>query len=258
MVMTCEKIHHIKCVPLKAYNPINSYKDLIAYCLRRLGGGTVVIEVTDQQCLDRLTDALQLYREYHAESLKPKWLVLRTTEADMRRGWYSLPPEILDVLDVMNFSSLAGTPALEGLDDPEYWFKNAWWGINSGVTQGSTDAWGIGQGGTGGLVSYETSFEWIQTMRDILVPVTEFTFRSRSHKLELYKMAQKMRVDWPLVLHVNEMVNPSDPENGWVWDNMWLKEYLTAILGVQWAQNLLKYTNVTLTGRCSNKRIYAD
>lgn len=113
---------------------------------------------------------------------------------------------------------------------------------------GSTDAWGMGQGGTGGLVMYEMAFEWIQTMRDILVPVPEFTYRSRSHKLELYRHQKHLKENFPLVLHVNTMVDPNDPENGWIFDNMWLKNYLPCLLAEQWYYNLMKYSGVNLPG----------
>lgn len=258
MFPTCQDLsENLRNVPLKPYKPVEGFRELVAYCLRRLGGGVHKIEISEEQCQERLTDALQFYREWNSESVKEKWLIHRVTQADIDSGWIHLSPDIMDVLDILSWSFLYGTAAIEGIDSPEYIFKQMWWGVGGGVSFGGGDAWGTS--GNGGLIAYESAFEWIDTMRQILVPVTEFTYRSRSHKLELYRQAKKALVlDYPIILHCNTIIDPNDPENGWIWDNVWLKEYLTALLGVQLGNNLLKYDNVTLTGGITLNKSWLD
>ena len=49
------------------YNKIETYTDFVDYCLRKLGGGVIDINVSPEQIMARVSDAIQYYLEYDLE-----------------------------------------------------------------------------------------------------------------------------------------------------------------------------------------------
>ena len=224
-----------------SYRRLTTAQDLMSYCLRKLGGGIHNIEITDDQCRDRLSDALQYFREYNLESVKQYWLAVRPTAEDETNGYLVLPEDVLDVLEVMQHSTLTGTTAIDNIDAAEFMFWQNLWGPTVGASifsSGSTGMYG------GGLVTFETSMSWIDTLKKTTTPVTQFLFQHREQKL--YLTSKKIKANHPVYLEVNKMVDLETESN--IFDSIWLKKYLTVLLKEQWYQNLTKYQGVKLVG----------
>lgn len=232
----------------KPYTPQESYKDLIGYALRKLGGGISNIEITDEQILDRLTDAIQMFREYHLESVKRTWLAIRITKNDCENGYITLPSTVLDVHSILTRNNLSGMPQIDFLDSPEWLLSQMWWGNLGGNVNTSPSMFGASSIGLGnGLVSYELSYQALRTLELETVPVVDFLYRQRSFQLFLYGKYQKfMKPNFPFCMECTTMVDPGS--DNWIYDNPWLKEYFTCLLKLQLYNNLSKYTNIQMIG----------
>ena len=57
----------------------NSRSTLIEYCLRSLGAPVIEINIDDDQCDDRIDEALQLYQTYHADAIEKVFLKHKIT-----------------------------------------------------------------------------------------------------------------------------------------------------------------------------------
>lgn len=56
---------------------ISSRQDLADYCLRKLGGGVVNVEISDDQVNDCIEDAIAYYHEYHFDGIERDYIVYR-------------------------------------------------------------------------------------------------------------------------------------------------------------------------------------
>lgn len=231
----------------KPYTPQESYKDLIGYALRKLGGGISNIEITDEQIVDRLSDAIQMFREYHLESVKRTYLVVRVTKNDCKNGYITLPSTVLDVHSILLRGPLSGLPQIDNIDAADYLLAQSFWG-NLGGNVNTAGTWGGGSIGlTNGLVSFETNMQFLRTLELETMPVIDFLYRQRSFQLFLYGKYQKfMKPNFPFCMECTTMVDPGS--DNWIYDNPWLKEYFTCLLKLQLYNNLSKYTNIQMIG----------
>ena len=145
------------------YNKISTYSDFILYCLRNLGAPVVNIEVDDSQIIDRVTDALQFYRELDSESIREFWWLYTITEEDVTNGYISMPEEVMSVDDIITSGSNMSTPQIDNIDAPEFQFWNDYW--NGGASINS------------GLVYYETTMQHLSLIKKVLTSDVIFSYR---------------------------------------------------------------------------------
>ena len=58
---------------------INTRQELVEYCLRKLGGGVVNVEVTEEQLFDRVEDSIEYYNEYHFDGIQRDYVIKKIT-----------------------------------------------------------------------------------------------------------------------------------------------------------------------------------
>ena len=72
------------------------------YCLRKLGGGMIVVNVTPEQVEDRIQEAYQLFADKHYDSTEGEWLLYRTSAEDIKNGYITLSKDIKIVDGLLN------------------------------------------------------------------------------------------------------------------------------------------------------------
>jgi hypothetical protein len=73
-----------------AMNSAKNPKELKDLILRRLGAPVIQIEVTEDQIYDCIGRALELYKEYHYDSLNKGYITVRLTKEDAQTGYIDL------------------------------------------------------------------------------------------------------------------------------------------------------------------------
>ena len=213
----------------KHYFRLNTYEELVHYALKKLGAPVLNIEVTDEQIQDRVTDALQFYLENDLESVAEFWWIYKVTQADIDTGCITLPLDVLDLLDV--YSSINSPSDLAGfgsMDDPEFqWFQNFW--TNGNLLNAN-------------LAYYEVSMQYLALIKRLFTADIQFTYRPTQRKLYLYGF--KPIVGETICFHGNKMLDADNEDDFCIWNSAFLKDYVTALIGVNWGINITKYTNI--------------
>lgn len=246
----------------------SSRQGLIDYCLRRLGAPVLEINVDDDQIDDLVDDALQLFNERHFDGIERVYLKHQLTqnEIDTAKGvgaastatatvgisttatnytweeasnYIQVPDSIIGVEKVFTFDS---TTFSSGMFNVEYqlFLSDIWWFQ-------STE-----------LLSYAMTRSRISDMEFLLNTSTQIRFNKRQNRLYLDTDWRKLKKDEYIILECFRMLDPNDSTK--VYNDSFLKEYLTSLIKRQWGQNLIKFQGVKLPGgiEFNGRQIYDD
>lgn len=210
----------------------NSRQSLIDYCKRALGHPVINIDVADEQIEDRVDEALHYYREFHGDGVTRDYYKHQVTSLDKSRQYIIIPDEISEVVRVLTAPALANWG---GMFSFTYQFF-----LNDFYRPG-----GIGLGGN--LSNYDITMQYLNLIDHFFNQEKTIQFARNENKL-------RINIDWDRIVTVGsyfiiECYRIIDPvQNTKMWNDLWLKKYLTTLIKLQWGENLKKYSNVSLIG----------
>ena len=215
---------------------------LIDYCMRSLGEPVLEVNVDDDQLDDRVDEAIQFYQEYHSDAVVRKFYKHAVTSADITNEYITLDESLLFVNRVF---SLDQTGAAAGEFSAEYQMHLN--GLNS-------------RGSMMDIVSYTMQRDHMALLELKINGMTTPIIHSR-HKDRLALM-----INWSLDVTAGEYIivegyETIDPDTFTdVYNDRFLKSYLTALIKKQWGLNLLKFEGVQLPGgvTLNGRQIYDD
>ena len=210
-------------------NP-NSRQTLIDYCLRRLGSPVIEINVDDDQVQDRIDDALQFYQEYHHDATIRTYLKHEITEQNIADRSIPIGNNIIYVKKVFPISYNSN---IDTMFDIKYQLH-----LN--------DLYDMSY--IGDLVHYEMLQQYISLL-DTTLNRTSMFVRYNRHMDKLM-----IDIDWEtsikagdfIVVECQAIVDPSTYSD--VYNDMFLKQYATALIKQQWGANLIKFEGMQLPG----------
>jgi hypothetical protein len=249
-------------------------QELKDYCLRQLGAPILEINVDDDQVDDLFDDALQLFHERHFDGVERMYLKYKVTQEDIDRGkadpttgvgivtttanstnvsgvgtmsfnWYEnsnfiqVPDAVIGVEKIFKFdtSSISG-----GMFSIKYQlFLNDLYYFNSVE-----------------LLQYAMTKTYLEDIDFLLTTDKQIRFNQRQDRLYL-------DIDWAsedagtyFVMDCYRALNPTEFTK--VYNDRFLKLYLTALIKRQWGQNLIKFRGVKLPGgiEFNGREIYDD
>jgi hypothetical protein len=253
----------------------SSRQELIDYCKRKLGAPVLEINVADEQIDDLVDDAIQYFQERHFDGVSQMFLKYQITQNDIDRGrapggdnptagivtttattniagssvtfnykensnYLQVPPSIIGITKVMHFD---GTNTVTNnmfsvkyqlfLNDIYYW--------------GSTE-----------LLSYAMVKTYLEDMDFLLTTQKQIRFNQRMDRLYLDIDWGSVRENDYLIIDCYRLLDPNDFSR--VWNDSFLKPYLTSLIKRQWGQNLIKFQGVKLPGgvELNGRQIYDD
>jgi hypothetical protein len=220
----------------------NSRQTFIDYCLRSLGAPVVEINVDDDQVDDRVDEALQFYQTYHSDAIEKVYLKHQVTSDDMTNGYISVPDLVTDVVRVM---PIRDTMATNSLFDVKYQIH-----LN--------DVYNLGF--LGSLVDYEMTQQWLSLL-DILMDSDDKHISFERHKNQLridMDWSNEVAVDQYIVVECYRIIDPNTFTD--VWNDYYLKRYASALIKLQWGQNLLKFEGMTMPGgvQFNGRQLFED
>ena len=258
-------------------------QQLIDYCLRKLGAPVLEINVDDDQIDDLVDDAIQLFNERHFDGVERMYLKYEITQGDIDRGiGADVPGE-----DTPNSKTGVGivTTTTTSTSIPGYGTTTTTFYENSNFLQIPESVVGVNKifkfdtsSISGSMFSikyqlflndlyYFNSVELLQysmtktRLEDIdflLTPEAQVRFNKRQDRLYL-------DIDWGaqkagnfLVLDCHRALDPDTFTQ--VYNDYFVKLYLTALIKRQWVQNLIKFRGVKLPGgiELNGREIYDD
>jgi hypothetical protein len=221
---------------------VTTRDELIEYCLRRLGSPVIEINVDEEQLEDRIDDALQFYQEYHSDAVSRVYLKHQVTQDDVNNKYINLNDNILFVTKVFPLSEENSSI---NMFDTRYQIA-----LN--------DMYDLGF--TGSLVHYEMTQQYMSLL-NMKLNGGEEQIRFNRHMNQL-----NIDIDWENDIQVGEyiivdcqrIVDPDTYPD--VYNDMFLKQYATALIKQQWGANLIKFEGMQLPGGVSlnGRQIFDD
>ena len=255
-------------------------EELKEYCLRQLGAPVLEINVADEQVDDLLDDTIQYFNERHFDGVEKTYLKYKITQDDIDRGrggtssagitttgvgivtttgtstnisgfgtvtsnfyetsnFIQVPDSVIGIEKIFKFdtSSISG-----GMFSIKYQlFLNDLYFFNS------VD-----------LLTYRMTKSYLEDIDMLLTTDKQIRFNQRQNRLYLDIDWDAQEVDNFLVI---ECYRAMDPENfSKVYNDSFVKRYLTAAIKKQWGQNLIKFQGVKLPGgvELNGRAIYED
>jgi len=248
-------------------------QELIDYCKRKLGAPVLEINVADEQIDDLVDDAIQFFQERHFDGVTQMFLKYQVTQADIDRGrapnntnvgivtttasatidganvdfnwkensnYLQVPPAVIGVQKIFHFdgsntvsNNMFSVKYQLFLNDIYYW--------------GSTE-----------LLTYAMTKTYLEDMDFLLTTEKQIRFNQRQDRLYLDIDWDSLTVGDYLIMDCYRALNPNDYAR--VWNDSFLKPYLTSLIKRQWGQNLIKFQGVKLPGgvELNGRQIYDD
>lgn len=224
-------------------NP-NSRATLIDYCKRRLGDPVVEINVDEDQLEDRVDEALQYYQEYHSDATLRTYLKHLVTADDVSNEYISLNSNITYVGKLF--------PLASNFNQGRNFFDIKYQMMLNDMASLIHFA--------GDLAYYEQMQQYLSLLDMKLNGHPQVQFSRRENRLYIFG-------DWAdgdikagdyLVAEVYQILDPNSTTS--IYNDMWLKEYTTALIKQQWGQNLIKFEGMQLPGgvTLNGRQIYDD
>jgi hypothetical protein len=248
-------------------------QELIDYCLRKLGAPVLEINLDDDQIDDLVDDALQYFNERHFDGVERMYLKYKITQEDIDRGrgngtngvgivtttgsanisgigttsfnfyetsnFIQVPDSVIGIEKVFRFdtSSISG-----GMFSIKYQlFLNDLYYFNSVE-----------------LLQYAMVKSYLEDIDFLLTTDKQIRFNKRQNRMYL-------DIDWAsqtvgnfLIIDCYRALDPSSFTK--VYNDSFMKKYLTALMKRQWGQNLIKFRGVKLPGgiELNGRELYED
>jgi hypothetical protein len=246
-----------------------SRQQLIDYCLRRLGAPVLEINVDDDQIDDLVDDALQYFQERHFDGVERMYLKYKITQEDLDRGrgrntngvgivtttatsttgnvfnfyetsnYIQVPDSVIGIEKIFKFdtSSISG-----GMFSIKYQlFLNDLYYFDSVE-----------------LLQYAMVKSYLEDIDFLLTTDKQLRFNKRQDRLYLDLDWASQSADQYIVIDCYRILDPNEFTN--VYNDSFIKKYLTALIKRQWGQNLIKFRGVKLPGgiELNGREIYED
>lgn len=217
---------------------------LIDYCKRRLGDPVLEINVDEDQLEDRIDEALQYYQEFHSDATVRTYLKHLITTDDVTNEYITLSSDIIFVSKLFPVSSSFGTSF--NFFDIKYQM----------MLNDIADL----QNFAGDLAYYEQLQQYLSLLDMKLNGLPQVQFSRRENKLYIFGdfSDADIQADEYIIAEVYSVLDPDT--NTSIYNDMWLKEYSTALIKQQWGQNLIKFEGMQLPGgvTLNGRQIFDD
>ena len=222
----------------------NSRDTLIDYCKRRLGDPVIEINVDDEQVEDRIDEALQYYQEYHTDATVRTYLQHLVTATDVTNKYIPISTNTLFVSKVFPLSRTFG--------DNMNFFDIKYQMMLNDIADLQNFA--------GDMAYYEQLNQYLSMLDMKLNGHPQVTFSRHQDRLYLHGdfETQDIKEGEYLVAEVYNIVDADNHTS--IYNDMWLKEYSTALIKQQWGANLIKFEGVMLPGGVTfnGRQLYDD
>ena len=249
-------------------------QELKDYAYRQLGAPVLEINVDDDQADDLMDDAIQFFNERHYNGVEKMYLKQELTQEDIDRGKADGTSGVGIVTTSVNSSSVSGLgtvtsnwyensnfiPVPDSVIGVEKVFKFDSSTISSGMFSIKYQLFlnDLYQFNSIDLLQYSMVKTYLEDIDFLLTTDKQIRFNQRQDRLYL-------DIDWAaeeagqfIVLECYRALDPTAYSQ--IYNDPWLKKYLTALLKKQWGQNLIKFKGVRLPGgiEFNGREIYED
>lgn len=211
----------------------NSRTQLREHCLRRLGKPVIEINVDPDQVEDCIDDAIQLFQEFHSDATKRIYLKHQVTTDDVTNQWIPVSDQVQYVSSLLPF------------DQSNLGVGSGMFSIKYQIHLGDLMN---GSNFMGELSYYSQIGQYLETLDMVLTGVPLVTFQRHENRLYIFGewWDQEIKAgDW-LVMEAYQYVDPTGASS--IYNNIFMKNYTTALIKQRWGQNMSKFDGIQLPG----------
>ena len=224
---------------------ISSRQQLIDYCMRRLGEPVIEVNVDEDQVEDKIDDTLQIYREFHSDATFRNYYQHEMTETDIENGYITIPPRIIYVTKM--FPASASFVGSTNMFSFQYQVAMSDFHTMSDV------------GGGGGLSHYDQMRSYMELIDMKINGLPIINFNRRQDRVYLWsdikdgqiKAGTHVCFECYEVVPTPEAIATNPLNRGdvsTIYNDMFVKDYTTALIKEQWGMNLSKFEGMQLPG----------
>ena len=255
-------------------------QELIDYSLRQLGAPVLEINVAEEQLQDLTDDAIQFYQERHYDGVTENFLKYQVTQGDIDRGTASASG---DPVTGPGISSTSVSTQIAGIGTTTFkYYESGNYiqippnivGIKKVFKVRSANSMGMSGNmfsfkyqlvlndlyfwGRTELLGYSMAMSYLETMDFLLNTHTRIRFNIRQDRLYLDIDWEEISAGDILIIDAYTALDPDASSK--VFNDRFLKLYLTALIKKQWGQNLIKFQGVKLPGgiELNGRQMYDD
>jgi len=248
-------------------------QELVDYCLRQLGAPVLEINVDDDQIDDLVDDAIQYFNERHFDGIERMYLKYQISDDDIKRASGS-------GTDGVGIVTTTGTANVSGVGTITSKFYE-----NSNFIQVPDSVIGIERifkfdtsSISGGMFSikyqlflndlyyfnsvellqYSMTKRYLEDIDFLLTTDKQIRFNKRQNRLYLDIDWKAQSKDTFLVIDCFRALDPTDFTK--VFNDSFLKRYLTLLIKRQWGLNMMKFSGTRLPGgiELNGRQYYED
>ena len=237
---------------------------LIDYCFRRLGYPVLEVNVDDDQVDDLVDDALQYFQERHFDGIERVYLKHELSSDEITKMKESKASSV--GIATTSVTSVSWTENNNFLQLPDHVigvekvFKMDASTISSGLFNIKYQIFlnDLYYYGALDLMNYAMTKTYLEDLSRIITPDTQLRFNKKNHRLYLDIDWTQTPADTWMIVDCYRLVDPANASD--VYNDFWLKRYLTATIKKQWGQNLIKFNGVLLPGgvALNGRELYED
>jgi hypothetical protein len=228
----------------------NSRETIIDYAFKRLGSPVIDINVDYGQAEERLDDALEYFAERHFDGVERCIFAYQVTAEDINNnaidtkniglamgftgGVGPTGKDLLSVTRVYRFGHLAN----QDMFDIRYQLAlTDFFGLNRG----------LGYNSSMGLAQFDSTMRYIGLVEQFFNPEHVVHFNKVTDRIILdAKLNDELTASQFVVVEGYASLSPASFPK--IFNDRYLKEYVTALIKRQWGQNLSKFDGVQMTG----------
>lgn len=224
-------------------NP-TSRATLIDYAKRRLGDPVIEINVDEDQVEDRVDEALQYYQEFHSDATVRTYLKHLITADDVTNEYITVASNVLFVSKMF--------PLTSSFQNSRNFFDIKYQMMLNDIADLMNFA--------GDLAYYEQMQQYLSLLDMKLNGHPQVQFSRKQNRLYIFGdfADNDIKAGDYIVAEIYSIVDPETHTS--VYNDMFLKEYTTALIKQQWGMNLIKFEGMQLPGGVvlNGRQIYDD
>ena len=198
------------------------------YCLRNLGAPVIEINVDEDQIEDRTDEAIQFYQEFHSDAVIREYLKHELTATDITNSYITVADSVTSIVRLLKINASSGSV----LFDMGYHMRmNDIFMLQGLATQ---------------LQSYEQSQQKLSLIDHTLNTEEHVRFSRHMNRVHMDEGFGDLIAGEFIVLEVYSIIDPATYAD--VYNDFYLKKYLTALIKRQWGANMMKFDGFQLPG----------
>jgi hypothetical protein len=197
------------------------------FCLRKLGKGVIEINVSDAQVDDRVDEAINFYQDYHFDGTERTFYKKQITQTDKDNKYITLPDNIIGAVNIFDIGDADNT---NNLFNVRYQIA-----LNDLYTLTSQS-----------LVPYYMAFQHLELYEQILVGKQPIRYNRHKNVFHVDMDWDKIAVDQYLIVEAYQVIDPDTFTK--MYGDYWLQRYATALIKIQWGENLKKFQGMQMPG----------